>query len=158
MLLSSGREMRNRRMPHGKAHHRSDTPPFQNVMAMSKAAVAPSTMHRRPQHSPRQRSVLAAFGSNTSTRGSAKAGSLAQMALEPKLIECLIVEGAKFRVKPRRVRISPSCATDDVNDETEPSPSGKLEAILGFTLYLNERISGRERGSWSGVRSCTPQR
>jgi hypothetical protein len=61
---AAGRETRNRRTPHGKVHYRSDTPPFQNVMVLSKATAAPSVTHRRPTHSPRQRSELAAFGSS----------------------------------------------------------------------------------------------
>ena len=46
-----------------------------------------------------------------------------------------------FGVNPRRVRISPSLRSDEVNDKTEPHPLGKLEAVLGFPLHLGERIS-----------------
>src|SRR5262249_21650155 len=38
----------------------------------------------------------------------------------------------------------PKLGGDHVNDETEPRLLRKLEAILGFTLYLSERISRRQ--------------
>ena len=34
---------------------------------------------------------------------------------------------------------------DDVNDIAESSLSGKFKAILGYTLCLNQRISGRKK-------------
>src|SRR4029077_19824820 len=67
-VAGTHRKMQNRSRPRGKAHHRSDTLLFQKMTVMSKAALAPSVMHRRLKHSLRQRSGLAAFGSNTSTR------------------------------------------------------------------------------------------
>src|ERR1700730_10339908 len=75
-VAGTGREMRNRSRPRGKAHHRSDTPSFQKVMLPPKAAVAPSMRHQRPTHSPRQRSELAAFESSTSTQAAPKPGHL----------------------------------------------------------------------------------
>src|SRR5882724_1373028 len=67
------------------------------------------------------------------------------MALELKLIEPLIVEGAECRRQATERPDQPALRGDDVNDETEPSLLRKLEAILGFTLHLNERISRREK-------------
>ena len=68
MLLPLRRPVRRRSMRRGTARHRSDTPPFRTVTAMSTAAVAPSTRPRWPRHSRRQRSAPAACGSSTSTR------------------------------------------------------------------------------------------
>src|SRR6266540_1630162 len=67
------------------------------------------------------------------------------MALEPKLIEPLIVKGAEFRRQATEGPDKPELRGDDVNDETEPSLLRKLEAILGFTLRLNRRISHGEK-------------
>src|SRR6266850_3097041 len=63
------------------------------------------------------------------------------MALEPKLIELLIVEAAEFRRQAAEGPDKPELRGDDVNDETEPSLLRKPEAILGFMLHVNERIS-----------------
>src|SRR5271163_883549 len=68
-----------------------------------------------------------------------------QMALESKLIESLIVEGAKFRGQPTKGPNKSELRCDVVNDETEPDLLRKLEAILGFTLHFHERISDREK-------------
>ena len=81
-----------------------------------------------------------------------------QMALEPKLIKLLIVEGAEFRRQATEGPDKPELRGDDVNDETEPHLLRKLEAILGFTLHLNERISRREKVRDSGECSYRPQR
>ncbi len=86
----------NRSRPREKVRHRVDTPPFQRWMVLSKAAVAPSMRHRRPTHSPRRSSELAAFVPSTRHSGSAKTGLVRQMALEPKLIKLFIVKGAEF--------------------------------------------------------------
>src|SRR5439155_7753915 len=67
------------------------------------------------------------------------------MALEPKLIEPIIVKGAEFRRQTTEGPDKPELRGDDVNDETEPSLLRKLEAILGFTLRLNKRISHGEK-------------
>src|SRR5258708_23989014 len=67
------------------------------------------------------------------------------MALELKLVEPLIVEGAEFRRQATEGPDKPELRGDDVNDETEPGLLRKLEAILRFTLRLNERISHGEK-------------
>ena len=67
------------------------------------------------------------------------------MALELQLIEPLIVEGAECRRQATERPDKPELRGDDVNDETEPSLLRKLEAILGFTLRLNKRISHGEK-------------
>ncbi len=64
---AAGREMQNRRTPNEKAHYRSDIPPFQRLTVLPRGTVVLLKMHRGPHHTPRQRSVLAAFGSSTST-------------------------------------------------------------------------------------------
>ena len=68
-----------------------------------------------------------------------------QMALESKLIELPIVEGAEFRRQAAERPDKPELRGDDVNDETEPRLLRKRETMLGFTLHLSERISRREK-------------
>src|SRR5260370_20066999 len=63
------------------------------------------------------------------------------MALESKLIKLSILKGAEFRRHATEGPDKPELHSDDVTDETEPSLPRKLEAILGFTLHLHERIS-----------------
>src|SRR6266478_7627945 len=63
------------------------------------------------------------------------------MALEPKLIKLSILKGAEFRRHATEGPDKPELRSDDVNDETKPSLPRKLEAILGFTLHLHQRIS-----------------
>ena len=67
------------------------------------------------------------------------------MALEPKLIKLPIVKGAEFRRQATEGPDKPELRGNEVNDETEPHLLGKLEAMLGFTLHLNERISRRQK-------------
>src|SRR6516162_4266955 len=64
-----------------------------------------------------------------------------QMALKLSFVKSLIVKRAEFRCRPAERPDKPKLASDYINDETEPSLLRKLEAILGFTLYLSERIS-----------------
>ena len=59
------------------------------------------------------------------------------MALEPKLIKLFIVKGAEFRCQATEGPDKPELRSD----ETKPSLLIKLEAMLDFTLHLNERIS-----------------
>ena len=80
-----------------------------------------------------------------------------QMAFEPKLIKLPIVKVAEFRRQATEGSDKPELRGDDVNDDTKPSFLGKLEAILGFTMDLRERISRSEKVCVQGVRSCTPQ-
>src|ERR1700752_3935748 len=67
------------------------------------------------------------------------------MTLEPKLIEPLIVKGAECRLQATKGPDEPELGGDDANDQSEPSLLRELEAILGFTLHLGERISRREK-------------
>src|SRR5258708_20856619 len=66
------------------------------------------------------------------------------MALELNLIKLLIVKRAKFRRQATERTDKPELASDHVNDETKPCLLRKLEAILGFTLHLSDRISRRQ--------------
>src|SRR5260221_9784292 len=102
-------------------------------------------MHRQQKHSPRQRSELAAFGSSTNTRAAPIPVHLPNGArTEPHQI-----------AHRQRTRISasshgegpdkPELRADEVNDVTKPGLLSKLQAILGFTLYLNQRISRRQK-------------
>ena len=67
-------EMRNSRLPRGRAHYRSNTPPFQNVMVTSKVAVAPSMTHPWRKHSPQRRTGLVTCGPNIEHSSSFKTG------------------------------------------------------------------------------------
>ena len=67
------------------------------------------------------------------------------MALELKLVEPLIVEGAELRRQATQGPDKPELRGDDVNDETEPRLLCELETILGFTLHLSKRISRRQK-------------
>jgi hypothetical protein len=66
------------------------------------------------------------------------------MLLELKLIEFLMVKAAEFRRQAAEGLDKPELRGDEVNDETKPSLLRKLEAFLGFTLHLRERISRGE--------------
>src|SRR5580704_12080263 len=68
-----------------------------------------------------------------------------QMALELCLIEALLVEGPELRGKAKQRSDEPELRGDDVDNDAEPRLLGKLEAILGFPLHLNERIARREQ-------------
>src|SRR3981189_2823168 len=67
------------------------------------------------------------------------------MALEPTLIEPPIVEGAECRRRAAEGPDQSELRSDDVDDETEPRTLRELEAMLGLTLRVDERISGREK-------------
>ena len=67
------------------------------------------------------------------------------MALKPKLIKLPVVKGAEFRRQPAEGPDKPELRSNEVNHEAEPSLLRKLEAILGFTLHLGERISRRQK-------------
>src|SRR5215469_15575770 len=67
------------------------------------------------------------------------------MAFESRLIEPPVVKGAKFRRRTTECSDKPDLCSDDINDETEPNLLGKLEAVLGFTLNLKQRISRRQQ-------------
>jgi len=63
------------------------------------------------------------------------------MTLEPKLIKLSIVKGAECRRQPTERPDQRELHGDDVNDATVLNLPGKLEAILGCALYLDERIA-----------------
>ena len=67
------------------------------------------------------------------------------MALEPSLIELLVVEGAEFRRQAAQRADQPELRGDEVDDEAEPHLLRKREAILGFALHLGERIAAARR-------------
>ena len=67
------------------------------------------------------------------------------MALEPKLIELLIVKAAELRRQAAERPDQPELRGDDIDDQTEPGLLRERQAMLGFTLHLNERISRREK-------------
>src|SRR5262249_47726954 len=56
-----------------------------------------------------------------------------------------IIKGTEFRRQATERPDKPELCGDDVNDETEPGLLRKLEAILSFTLHLDERISRRQK-------------
>src|SRR5690348_2979382 len=66
-----------------------------------------------------------------------------QMALEHKLLKLPIVKAAEFRRRTTEGPDEPEPRGNVVNHETKPGPGllGKLEAILGLTFHLRERIS-----------------
>src|SRR3984893_13315486 len=68
-----------------------------------------------------------------------------QMALEPQLIKLPIGKGTKFLRQATETSDQPELRGNAVDDETEPHLMGKLEAMLGFALHLNERIARREQ-------------
>src|SRR6516225_6254557 len=67
------------------------------------------------------------------------------MALKSKLIEFVIVEGAKFRRQPTEGPDKSELRGDLVCNKTEPNLLRKLETILGLMLHLRERIPRREK-------------
>jgi hypothetical protein len=63
-----------------------------------------------------------------------------ETALNPKLVEMLIVKGTEFGRQTTKSPDESELRGDDVNDKTEPRFLCKRETMLGFTLHLNERI------------------
>src|SRR5262249_38101995 len=64
-----------------------------------------------------------------------------QIALEPKLIKLIIIEGSKFPSQAAKGPDEAELRFDVVDDATEPNLLYKLEATLGFTLHLNQLVS-----------------
>src|SRR5262245_11529278 len=64
-----------------------------------------------------------------------------QVALEQELIELIIVERAQSCSQAAKASDKAELHFDVVDDEAEPNLSCKLEAVLGFTLHLNQLIS-----------------
>ena len=113
MLLALARQLRDRRTRRAPARRRSDILPFRNAMAMSRAAVAPSTRPRRRPHSRRRRSAPAACGSSTSTRRAPSPGSLPNGARTRSSSNSLIVEGAECRRQAAERSDQPELRADD---------------------------------------------
>ena len=70
-------------------------------------------------------------------------GITSQIALKPKLIELIIVEGSEFRSQTAKGPDKAELRFDVVDDETKPNLLCKLETILGFALHLIQLISCR---------------
>src|SRR5882724_4021920 len=68
-----------------------------------------------------------------------------QMALEPQFIKLFIVKGTELRRRTTEGPDEPELRGDDVNGEAKPGLLRKLEAFLGLTLHLHERISRRQK-------------
>src|SRR5258706_7283391 len=67
------------------------------------------------------------------------------MALDPKLIQLLIVEAAKRRGQSPESRNQPELCGHSVNDRPESCLLCKGESILGLNLRILERIARREK-------------
>src|SRR5882762_6236123 len=67
------------------------------------------------------------------------------MALHPKLIKLLIVEGAKRRRQSPESPDQPKLCGHSVNDRPKPCFLRKGESILGLTLRIIERVARREK-------------
>src|SRR5260221_9404699 len=67
------------------------------------------------------------------------------MALEPRLIELLIVEAAECRRQAAQRPDQPELGDDAVNDKPEPRLLREREAMLGFAFHLGKRIARREK-------------
>ena len=70
---------------------------------------------------------------------------VSQMTFEPALNKLSIIEAAELGCqtskRPNQVELSGY----SVDDETKPSPLRKLEAILGFAMCLDQRVSCGEQ-------------
>src|SRR5258705_7780476 len=67
------------------------------------------------------------------------------MALEPRLIKLLIVEGAECRRQAAQRPDQPEVGDEAVNDKPDPRLLREREAMLGFAFHLGKRIAGREK-------------
>src|ERR1700688_2340374 len=65
--------------------------------------------------------------------------------LKPKLIKLPIVKGAEFRCQAAEGPDKPELQRYGVDSEAKPRLLRKLEAVLCFTLRVDERISRREK-------------
>ena len=140
-----------------QAQHRSDTPPFQTLQPMSKVIVAPSPLHRLPKDSPRQRSVLAAFGSSTNTPA-APCWVGCKVLLELNFTELSVVETAKFVSQTPQSPDKTELRPNDVNQVTEPGPSRQTRDHSRLDVAPQPADHPPPEGSCSGCQSCTPRR
>src|SRR5262249_54570469 len=63
-----------------------------------------------------------------------------QITLEPKLIELVIIEGAKSRGQAAKGSEEAELRFDVVDDAAARNPLHKPEATLGFTLHVDQLI------------------
>ena len=64
-----------------------------------------------------------------------------QMTLELYLVELCMVKGAEACCQAPECSDKPELQIEQLAEETELRLLRKVQAILGFTLHLNERIS-----------------
>ena len=76
--------------------------------------------------------------------GSAKSGLLDKCCSNWSSSNCSSSKEPNFRVKPRSVRINPSCEVIISVMSPNRALLRKGQASLGFALHLNERIARRE--------------
>src|SRR5258708_31858350 len=110
----------------------------------STANTVPSTRLRWPTHSRRQRSAPAACGPSTRTRQKPNPDFL-KTALDPSLIELLIVEAAENRRQAAQRPHQPELAGVAVNNKPETHLLREGEGLLGFAFRLGKRIARREK-------------
>ena len=67
------------------------------------------------------------------------------MALILSFIKFLIVKGAEYRSQPTERPYECDLHANEINHEAEAYLLRKREALLGFTLHLNQRISRRKK-------------
>src|SRR5262249_6768660 len=65
--------------------------------------------------------------------------------LESKLIKLPVVKAAELRRRATECSDKTELRYDDVNDETKSGLLRKHESILGFTLHIDEGVSGRQK-------------
>src|ERR1700735_3509970 len=67
------------------------------------------------------------------------------MTFEPKLIKLSIIEAAEVRSQAAKRPNQIELCRNSIDDKTKPCPLRKLEAFIGFSVCLDERVSGREQ-------------
>src|SRR4051794_26309798 len=77
------------------------------------------------------------------------------MALESKLIESLIVEGAKRRSQSPKSPNKSELHGEIVNDETEPNLLRILETPLGFPFHLSKWVPRRQKVGYQAITAIT---
>ena len=68
-----------------------------------------------------------------------------ETALSPKLLKLPIIKGSKCRRQSAKSSDQLKLSGSDVNEKLELRLLRNGESILGFTLHINERLSGREK-------------
>jgi len=68
-----------------------------------------------------------------------------ERALDPKLLKLPIIKGSKCRGMSAKSSDQLKLSGSDVNEKLELRLLRNGESILGFTLHINERLSGREK-------------